>query len=125
MIRVLVVEDNPNIRYLLTTILRQNGYEVVAADDGATAVSLLYQQSSFDGVLTDIQLPAVDGAQLVEIIKRDCPHTPVIVMSAYPERIEEALQRGAHNHIKKPFAYQKLLDTLRETVAGSVREPSS
>jgi CheY-like chemotaxis protein len=113
--RVLVVEDEANIRFLIVTLLRQLDFDVIEAMNGEDALDLLAQQPPFDVVVTDLQLPRVDGLQLIEIVKREFPHVKVVVVSAYQDRLAEALEKGVHNQLRKPFSRQQFIDLLRTT----------
>src|SRR5579871_4842921 len=105
---VLVVEDEKNILLLLTTILKGIQLDTTTAPDGLVALDFLRNGHHFDLVITDIQLPKLDGIQLMATIKRDHQHVPVLVISAYQDRLQEARQAGADHSLKKPFSRQQL-----------------
>jgi DNA-binding NtrC family response regulator len=116
--RVLVVEDENPIRLLLSTILRQKGFAVVTSVTAEEALEHLQQEEEFQLVITDIQLPGINGLDLMEWVKRHFPALPVIVISAYAHRLAEAGQRGADNQLKKPFSYRELVDMVDATLTG-------
>jgi CheY-like chemotaxis protein len=117
MARVLVVEDEVSIQVLVCNLLKRKGFEVAVTSTGEGALLYLHEGKVFDMVLTDIQLPGMDGVALIEFIKRAYPATLVIAMSAYPDRLEEAVQRGADSYLKKPFSYEEFMATLGATLA--------
>jgi len=113
--RVLVVDDEENIRHMLQLILRRAGYEVESAVDGEAALDVL-ARSSFDVVLADLRMPRLDGLGLLaQMQERSLPAT-VIVMSAYGsnETAIEAMKRGAYDYLNKPFAADEVVLVLRK-----------
>jgi two-component system, response regulator, stage 0 sporulation protein F len=118
--RVLVVEDEYNIRLLITKILEQLRYEVTQAEHGGAALEILQQNPDFDIIISDIEMPVIDGVSLTQELKRRYPHVRVVVISAYWDRINEAIDKGANNYLRKPFSRQQLLDALNEAVVSGV-----
>jgi CheY-like chemotaxis protein len=108
---VLVVEDERNIRLLITTIMRQVGHEVMEAADGRDALSQLAEHMP-DLVLTDLRMPRMTGIQLIEEVKKQFPDMPVMVVSAFSDQIEKALENGASYYLRKPFAKWQLVDAV-------------
>jgi adenylate cyclase len=104
--RILVVEDSEPVRDLLCEYLRSQGHEVVPARDGAAATELL-EASDFDLVMTDIEMPRVNGFELIERLRKDPRgHTiPVIVISGHSELdgIAHCIKMGAEDYLPKPF----------------------
>jgi YesN/AraC family two-component response regulator len=112
---VLVVEDERNIRLLMTTIMHQIGHEVMEAADGQSALNILKQHLP-DVVLTDLRMPQMTGVQLIAEVKERFPHLPIVVVSAFSDQIEKALQKGAENFLVKPFAKRQLVDVVNKTL---------
>jgi two-component system response regulator HydG len=110
MSKVLIVDDQRNMRSTLSIMLRDAGYEVVEATDGDHASDLL-GGDTFDLVLTDLKMGATDGIQVLRHAREVAPLTEVIVMTAYGtiESAVEAMRLGAHDYIQKPFTEQELL----------------
>src|SRR5512141_342196 len=102
--RVLVVDDQKNMRATTAMLLRQAGHEVGEAADGASALEQL-AQGTYDVVLTDLRMPTLDGMELLKAVQRTSPQTQVIVMTAYGtiESAVEAIRRGACDFLTKPF----------------------
>ncbi|MCI9414713.1 MAG: response regulator transcription factor [Clostridiales bacterium] len=114
MIRILIVEDDESISGLLRMTLKKNGYHCESADDGASALKQI-ENNSFDLILLDIMLPEMDGYTLLEYIREY--KTPVIFItakSAIPDRVK-GLRMGADDYIVKPFDLSELLARI-ETV---------
>ena len=101
---LLVVDDQPGIRLLLTDILMNAGYEVTTASDGREAVDLLGERQ-FALVMLDYKLPLIDGLGVLEKIKEMEQSVPTIVMSGLVEKIETELKEFPHvkQILAKPF----------------------
>ena len=108
--KVLVVDDQRNMRATTAILLREAGYTVGEAEDGATAVQRLSGET-FDVVLTDVRMGTVDGMEVLRATLEAAPTTQVIVMTAYGtiEAAVEAIRRGAYDYIAKPFKEDELL----------------
>jgi len=108
--RLLVVDDQKNMRATTAMVLRQAGYLVEEAEDGATALKKL-EGAGYDVVLTDLRMPDVDGMEVLRTVRQVAPETEVIVMTAYGtiESAVEAIRRGAYDFIAKPFKEDELL----------------
>jgi two-component system response regulator AtoC len=113
--RILVVDDEENIRIVLRTFLRRSGYEVEVAAGGEEALGLI---DSFgpDFVITDVRMPRASGLDLLSTLKAKGSDATVIVMSAYGshEQALEAIQMGAYDYVSKPFAPEEVLLCLRK-----------
>ena len=124
--KVLIADDQRNMRSTLAIMLRDAGYEVAEAHDGTHASELL-GADAFDLVLTDLKMGATDGIAVLRHAKEITPLTEVIVMTAYGtiESAVEAMRLGAHDYIQKPFTEQELLLKVqkaleRRRLAGEV-----
>jgi two-component system response regulator HydG len=110
MTKILVVDDQRNMRTTLGMMLRGAGYDVDEASDGAQGTEL-GSKGAFDVVLTDLRMGSVDGIEVLRVIKQKSPMTEVVVMTAYGtiESAVEAMRLGAYDYIQKPFTEQELL----------------
>jgi two-component system response regulator HydG len=124
--KVLIVDDQRNMRSTLSIMLRDAGYDVIEAHDGDHASDLV-GADTFDLVLTDLKMGATDGIQVLRHAREVTPLTEVIVMTAYGtiESAVEAMRLGAHDYIQKPFTEQELLLKVqkaleRRRLAGEV-----
>jgi DNA-binding NtrC family response regulator len=115
--RVLIVEDEDLMRELLTKILASENYRICDASSGEEALSLL-QDQTFDLVLTDLRLKAMDGLQLLSEVRTLDPEMVVIVMTAYAsvETAVEAMRKGAYDYITKPFINDEIRVMLRRAL---------
>jgi two-component system, NtrC family, response regulator HydG len=115
--KVLVVDDQRNMRVTTAMVLRDAGFAVAEAEDGAAAIAALGAES-FDVVLTDVRMGAVDGMEVLRVSQEVAPTTQVIVMTAYGtiEAAVEAIRRGAYDYIAKPFKEDELLLRVQKAV---------
>jgi two-component system, NtrC family, response regulator AtoC len=113
--RVLVVDDEENLRLVVRTFLRRDGYEVETAANGEEALRLL-ETFGPDFVLTDVRMPKMGGLDLLSTLKAKGAEVTVIVMSAYGslDLAIEAIKAGAYDYIAKPFKPEELLLTLKK-----------
>ena len=107
--KILVVDDNEHIRISLSDSLSVFGYEVVAASDGVEGYELLLQ-NRFDLVITDCQMPEIDGWHLVDLIKERRPYTPVLMITGQSrDEILEKMITGQVDFLMiKPFRIEEL-----------------
>jgi two-component system response regulator HydG len=108
--KVLVVDDQRNMRATTAMILRAAGHAVQEAEDGAAALRRIAAEA-FDVVLTDLRMPEVDGMEVLRSAQQLAPETQVIVMTAYGtiESAVEAIRQGAYDFLAKPFKEDELL----------------
>jgi two-component system, NtrC family, response regulator AtoC len=110
MLRILLVDDEPSIRLAVGDRLRDAGFEVDLAQDGAEA-SERVRRAPYDLVVTDIRLPRMNGLALFRQIRSEHPETDVILITAYGtvEDAVSALKEGARDYLTKPFDVEELL----------------
>jgi two-component system response regulator HydG len=115
--KLLVVDDQRNMRTTLVMMLRGSGYDVDEAEHGEAAVERL-QAEVYDLVLTDLKMGTTDGLAVLRAAKELSQLTEVIVMTAYGtiESAVEAMRFGAHDYIQKPFTEQELLLKVQKAV---------
>jgi len=111
---VLVVDDEPDIRSLLTDLLEEAGYAVKTATTGADALAAIAKKVP-DLVMMDVKLPDQDGIALLKQLKREHPDLEVIVMTAFggSSTAIKAMEHGAYDYVTKPFEIDDLLATLK------------
>jgi DNA-binding response OmpR family regulator len=111
--RVLVVDDEKNIRKFITVNLEARGYEVIQAADGVEAISLLDSQG-FDIILLDINMPRMDGFSVCRQVRRRF-NTPIMMLSARQDVSADkarCLDLGADGYMTKPFRLRDFLDRI-------------
>ncbi len=114
---VLIVDDNALTLSALKVFLEEYGYNCFACYDPVRAIDI-YKNSSFDVVLTDVNMPCISGLEVLEEIQRIDPEKPVIVMTAYAEleTAVKAIEKGAFNFIIKPFRPEHLANAIKKAV---------
>lgn len=116
-VKILLVEDNPQNRYLVTFLLEKNGYEVVSAEDGEQAVAAVEEHRP-DIILMDVQLPRLDGYDATRRIKADerFRDIPLIALTAHSMKDDrgKALAAGCDDYITKPVDAEGLLSKIHE-----------
>lgn len=117
MTRVLVVDDEQNIRQVLVYVLEDEGYQVVEAQDGETALGLIERQHP-DVIILDMKMPGMDGWEFVERYRKLYGHqAPIIVLTAARDAAQRGADVSADSYVPKPFD----LDVLLERVSSMVR----
>jgi two-component system response regulator AtoC len=113
--RVLVVDDEENIRLVLRTLLKRHGYEVEAAPGGEEALGLV-ESFGPDVVITDVRMPRMGGMDLLSTLRAKGNDATVIVMSAYGnlDQAIDAIKAGAYDYIQKPFKPDEIVLALRK-----------
>jgi CheY-like chemotaxis protein len=123
MVRVLVVDDDGNMRSMVSDVLNEMGCETVSATNGVDALYILERDAAFDVVLTDLHMPQMDGLALLEQLADLYPQIPIILMSAHSDYMRHFfMDEGAVIHLQKPFTMSELVDTVREAVENSGRD---
>ena len=108
-----MVDDEPRLRSSISTILGTSGYEVVCAENGGQAISLL-EQRTFDLALLDINLPDISGQQILDVIVEGQYETSVVILSGEStfDQASRAMRKGAEDFLVKPCAPEQLLQTV-------------
>lgn len=115
--KILLVDDEPSILSVLSTLLRGQGFEIRPAMGGEKALEHLNNES-FDLMITDIRMKPVDGLELLRIAKAKYPAMGVMVITAYGsvETAVEAMQEGAFDYVTKPFKVDELMITVQRAL---------
>jgi len=116
-LKVMVIDDSRTIRKSAETMLGREGCEVLTADDGFQALSMIHEHRP-DLIFVDIMMPRLDGYQTCAIIKNNerFRSTPVIMLTSKDGLFDKARGRivGSDHYLTKPFTKDELLDTVRE-----------
>jgi len=115
--RILLVDDEPGALEILAGILGQENYEVVTAQDGEEALSIL-KESSFDLVLTDLNMPKINGLELIRRIQQVDPVLMTIVLTGCGtiDNAVAAMKAGAYDYTTKPFKIDELILTVKRAL---------
>ena len=113
---ILVVDDDKEVREILSFVLKQNGFEVVVASNGSQIQSMLLQRIP-DLILLDVMMPGEDGYHLCRYLRQNplTAHIPIMIMTAHSEDIYQRLSKdvGASQHITKPFHPLALAENVK------------
>ena len=117
--KILLVEDETNIRNLVATMLETSGYQVIPAKTCSDAKTL-YTSYLPDLIILDLGLPDMDGINLLEFVRKDSL-TPIIVLSARADEADKvsALYKGANDYVTKPFGAAELLARVRTALRNT------
>jgi CheY-like chemotaxis protein len=112
--RILIVEDHPDLRELLASLLTAEGHEVVSARDGAEALRIFTEGGDFDYVVTDYQMPRMNGVVLIVNIRRAKPGQNVVLVSGDPPTLPDHIREatGEFPVLRKPYRNADLLALL-------------
>jgi len=113
--RILVIEDNPDLRDYLRLALETQQYEVLTARNGREALGYLDGQP-VDVVLTDLFMPEMDGIETIAALRKKCPGVRVVAMSGRPgvDYLAVARELGVNHTLRKPFEIDELLAALKD-----------
>ena len=115
--KILIVDDELNMRLVLQAMLKKEGYAVTTASNGMEALKIL-QSDQMDIVVTDLKMPKLDGMGLLDEIIRDYPSIPIIIITAHGTiaTAVDALKKGAFDYITKPFEQDELKQVIQKAV---------
>jgi CheY-like chemotaxis protein len=118
--RILIVDDEPQIRNMLREWLTRNGYDVVDAPDGKQAIELL-RRESFDVVVADILMPEKDGLEVIMYLQRESPLTKCVAISSPSNRVflQSAQLLGATKVVEKPLTGAEVEAAIKEVLGTS------
>jgi len=113
--RIIIVDDDENIRKTMKAILEDEGYIVDLATNGKEAIEMT-QEKTYNIAILDIRLPDMEGVELLKLIKYNVPKTRKIMVTGYPSMQNAilALNKNADAYLVKPVNVEKLLDMVRE-----------
>lgn len=119
--KILAVDDSPSMRQMVSYSLKRAGFDVVEAEDGVDALDLARATTDIDLVLTDINMPRMDGLELIRAL-REMPEygsTPILTLTTEGSAEKKNLGRaaGATGWIIKPFSPESLVDTINKVIS--------
>ena len=113
--RLLIVDDEPHICEAVQDSLQAEGYDVIVAHDGQTALALIAleaQRGPITGVILDMEMPVVHGIEVLRRLRHQYPALPILMISASYDRLmfDEAMRSGANTCLVKPFTRKQLIE---------------
>jgi DNA-binding NtrC family response regulator len=121
MARILIAEDDENVRQFVSRALMIAGHEVIEAEDGGLAAELVEEhEGRFDLLLSDIKMPVMDGIALALTVAADYPGITIVLMTGFADQRERAhgLDALIYDVIPKPFTLQGLMEKVDDALAG-------
>ena len=118
--KLLLVEDDAGVRESLAHVLTSEGYQILLAGNGVEALEMT-AQNAVDLVLLDLNLPKKNGWDTFEVMTKQNPQLPVIIITARPNQLFPALSSGAGALMEKPLDFPKLLQTIRDLLSEPVQ----
>jgi DNA-binding response OmpR family regulator len=114
---ILVIDDQPGIRVLLTDVLENEGYKVTTASDGKEALKKIYEHT-YHLMMVDYKLPVINGVEILQQLNQDKVEIPVIVMSGLADEIKNELSdyQLVKKVVAKPFDIHQLLGIIRNII---------
>jgi len=122
--RVLIADDEDSMRALVARAIAMDGHETVTAQDGAEALEILIREDgAFDLLLTDIQMPIMDGIALALSAARDFPDLTILLMTGFADQRERASNLSAlvHDVVTKPFSVADIRTAVADALASRKR----
>src|SRR3954470_19540668 len=125
-VRVLVVDDEPQLRRALERALKLEGYEVRLAADGEEALGSVGSRAPFDAIVLDVLMPKLDGLSVCRELRARGDRTPILMLTARDALQDrgDGLDAGADDYVVKPFALEELLARLRALLRRTNGEPA-
>lgn len=121
MARILIAEDDENVRQFVARALSHAGHEVAEAEDGGLAAEILQEkQGGFDLLLSDIKMPVMDGIALALNVAAAWPEVTIVLMTGFADQRERAhgLETLIYDVIPKPFTLQALMEKVADALEG-------
>lgn len=121
--KILVIDDEKNVRDVIRLHLEQAGFHILEAGNGEEGISILKEENNMVNVgviLCDIRMPKVNGIEMIDYLKQEAPGIPIAVITGYPdtELAVSLLKKGVKDYLVKPIEKEKLLDTVERLVAA-------
>ena len=116
--RILIIDDETDMLVMLEMLITDKTPHEVVATNNPFEIEELLSRNEFNLVITDLKMPMLDGIEVLELVKKNDPDIPVIVITAFGtlEAAEEAVHRGAYDFITKPFRKEQILVALERAL---------
>ena len=114
--QVLIVDDDDDMREVVSQALSEEGYDVQDFGDGATAIETAHRQS-FDIAVVNLKMPGISGATVIKQIKERQPELPVVIITGFLEPQTEGLEGLFNRILHKPFQIEELRETVEEVLS--------
>lgn len=120
--KIMIIEDEEEVRDILKLHLESAGYEVIEAEDGEKAIESMKEGSNLLRVgliITDIRMPKINGVEAIEYLREHAPSKPIIVVTGYPDTdlAISLMQKGVKEYLVKPVEKEKLLEKVKAVLS--------
>lgn len=119
--KILVVDDEEEVRNTIRLQLKDTGLEVVEAEDGKKGIEVLDAENviTVDAILCDVRMPNINGVEAVAYFRREYPHIPVIVLTGYPDvkLAVDFMKEGVFEYLVKPVEKEKLVEVVMKAIS--------
>jgi DNA-binding NtrC family response regulator len=124
MTTILCIDDDPKILQCHKAVLGNRGYTVVTAPEGFVGIAIT-RTHSIDLVITDFQMPGMDGSQVADLLLKEKPRLPVLICSGYPDEVPARVRYGVYNFLSKGDGPSSLLAMVEKllTVKVAMKKP--
>ncbi len=121
--KVLVVDDEQDVRDVIKLHLEQEGFHILEAENGEEAIKTLREADNMVNVgviLCDIRMPKVNGVECIDFLRKEAPGIPVVVVTGYPdtEMATSFLKKGVKDYLVKPVEKEKLVSTVKQLISA-------
>ena len=121
--KVMVVDDEKNVRDIIRLQLEQKGFHILEAENGEQAIKVLNEGNNLVSVgliLCDIRMPKVNGIEVIDYLKQEAPGVPIVVLTGYPDTdlAVSLMKKGVKDYLVKPIDKAKLYETVDSIVAA-------
>lgn len=115
--RILIVDDEQNVRQLIAKVLEKEGYEILTACNGEEGLEV-FQKNNIDLIISDIKMPKMNGIEFLHKVKEQEPGVGFILITAFAtmETAIDAIKSGAQDYVTKPFDIKEILNAVKNTV---------
>ncbi len=119
--RVLVIDDEAEVRKIVRFALEKSGYDVVEAEDGEKAINEIRSGDNpllTDVIICDVRMPKINGIEAVSFFREQCPSVPIVVLTGYPDMqlATSFLKQGVMEYLVKPVEKEKLIETVEKAM---------
>jgi two-component system chemotaxis response regulator CheY len=123
--RVLIVDDEPDVRRTIKMTLNKAGFDVVEAEDGEAGIQAIRSGDNplaVDTIICDIRMPKVNGMEAIAFFRQQFPSVPIIVLTANPDikGANELFKQGIVEYLTKPVEHEELVEAVKKAVKGHV-----
>ena len=119
--KILVVDDEEQVRQTIRLQLKDTGLEIIEAEDGEQGIEVLDNENALiiDAIICDVRMPKINGVEAVHYFRREYPAIPVIVLTGFPDvkLATEFLKEGVEDYLVKPVEKEKLIEVVTKAVS--------